>query len=147
MKTTKAHPKYVEWFSPNVMHENSNEWLSDLKFINDELTFFDDLIKSYTLQLIDSESYNESKILVEKLSELHKKNNTLIRIIQRHNNDLKIMVDEIDQPDLEESYKNEHRELVLKVSEFIKKCKTLKKELFNLIKAIIKEQKQKRLLE
>ena len=57
------------------------------------------------------------------------------------------MVDGIDQPDLEETYKNEHRELILKVNEFIKKCKTLKKELFNLIKAIIKEQKQKRLLE
>ena len=129
------------------MHENSNEWLSDLKFINDELMFFDDLIKSYTLQLLDSERYNESKILVEKLSELHKKNNSLIRIIQRHSNDLKVMVDGIDQLDLEENYKNEHRELILKVNEFIKKCKTLKKELFNLIKAVIKEQKQKRLLE
>ena len=146
MKTTKARPKFVEWFSADVMHENSNKWLSELRFINDELLFFDDIIKSYTLQLIDSKHFNESKKLVDELGALHKKTNNLIRIIQTHANDLKIMVNGIDQPKEEDSYKNEHREIMIKVNKFIKKCRTTKKELFELIKNILKEQKQKRLL-
>lgn len=146
MKTTKTRPKFVEWFSADVMHENSNEWLSELRFINDELLFFDDLIKSYTLQLIDSKYFNESKKLVDELGTLHKKTYNLIKIIQEHTNDLEIMVDGIDQPDEEDSYKNEHREIMIKVNEFIKKCRTTKKELFELIKNILLEQKQKRLL-
>lgn len=147
MKTKKVHPKYVEWFSAEVMHENSNEWLSDLKFINDELLFFDDLVKTYTLQLIDSKHFNESKIIIDKLDALHKKNNSLIRIIQKHINNLKIMVDGVIQPDEEDIYKNEHRELIIKVNEFIKKCRKTKKDLFDLIKNILKEQKQKLLLQ
>ena len=146
MKTTKARPKFVEWFSADVMHENSNEWLSELRFINDELLFFDDIIKSYTLQLIDSKHFNESKKLVDELGALHKKTNNLIRIIQTHANDLKIMVNGIDQPKEEDSYKNEHREIMIKVNNFIKTCRRTKKELFELIKKILKEQKQKRLL-
>lgn len=61
MKTKHINPKFVEWFSAEVMHENSNEWLSELGYINDELLFFNDLIKSYTLQLIGSKHFNESK--------------------------------------------------------------------------------------
>lgn len=146
MKTTKTQPKFVEWFSADVMHDNSNEWLSELRFINDELLFFDDLIKSYTLQLIDSKYFNESKKLADELGALHKKTNNIIRIIQTHANDLKIMVDGIDQPYEEDSYKNEHREIMIKINEFIKRCRSTKKELFELIKNILIEQKQKRLL-
>lgn len=147
MKTKHINPKFVEWFSAEVMHENSNEWLSELGYINDELLFFNDLIKSYTLQLIGSKHFNESKKIVDDLSALHKKTNNLIQIIKRHTNNLKIMVDGIDQPTEEDIYKNEHRELIIKVNEFIKRYRVTKKELFDLIKNILKDQKQKLLLE
>jgi len=147
MKTTKTDIKYVEWLSAEVMHKNSIEWLSELRFINNELLFFDDLIKSYTLQLIDTKHFDESKKVVDKLETSHKKTNYLIKIIQVHQNDLKIMVDGLDQPKEEEEYKNEHRKFIIMNNEFLKTYRILKTEIFDLIKSILKEQKQKRLLQ
>ena len=147
MKTTKTDIKYVEWLSAEVMHKNSIEWLSELRFINNELLFFDDLIKSYTLQLIDTKHFDESKKVVDKLETSHKKTNYLIKIIQVHQNDLKIMVDGLDQPKEEEEYKNEHRKFIIMNNEFLKTYRILKNEIFDLIKNILKEQKQKRLLQ
>ena len=147
MKTTKTDIKYVEWLSAEVMHKNSIEWLSELRFINNALLFFDDLIKSYTLQLIDTKHFDESKKVVDKLGTSHKKTNYLIKIIQVHQNDLKIMVDGLDEPKEEEEYKNEHRKFIIMNNEFFKTYRIVKTEICDLIKNSLKEQKQKRLLQ
>ena len=147
MKTTKTDIKYVEWLSAEVMHKNSIEWLSELRFINNALLFFDDLIKSYTLQLIDTKHFDESKKVVDKLGTSHKKTNYLIKIIQVHQNDLKIMIDGFDQKKEEEENKNEHRKFIIMNNEFLKTYRIVKTEICDLIKNSLKEQKQKRLLQ
>jgi len=147
MKTIDNQLKYVEWLSADIMHDASRKWLSELEFIRDEHLFFDDLIKSYTLQLINSKHFAESKEIVDKLSESHKETDIQIKTIKTHERGLKIMVDTIDQLKDEANYKEEHRKLIINVNEFLKKYRTFKAQLFNLIKNIIKEQKQKRLLQ
>lgn len=147
MKTTQKKAKYVEWLSAEVMHKATNNWLSELKFFKDEQVFFDDLVKFYTLQLIDSKHFSESKRLIDQLGEIEKKTNLFINDIETHQNELQIMVDGIDQPKEEESYKKEHRDLIIRVSKFQKEYRMFKKQLFVLIKEIIKESKQKMLLD
>jgi len=147
MKTTQTTTKYVEWLSAETMHKNSIEWLSDLEFMKDEQLFFDDLIKSYTLQLIDSKHFKESKAIIDTLSKLQTKTDLLIKYVKTHKNDLKIMVDGIDQPKEESDYKNEHRRLIVQISDFIKEYRILKTVLFSLIKNIKKEEKQKFLID
>ena len=61
MKVVKKSPVYVEWLNAELMHEESVKWLSELKFIKDEEHFFEDLIKLFTLQLIDSKNFSKSK--------------------------------------------------------------------------------------
>ena len=147
MKTTYTTAKYVEWLSAEIMHKNSIEWLSDLEFMKDEQMFFDDLIKTYTLQLIDSKHFKESKSIIDTLSKLQKKTDALIKYVKNHKNDLKIMVDGIDQPKEEADYKNEHRRLIVEINDFVKEYRVLKATLFSLIKNIKKEEKQKRLID
>jgi len=147
MKTTYTTAKYVEWLSAEIMHKNSIEWLSDLEFMKDEQLFFDDLIKTYTLQLIDSKHFKESKSIIDTLSKLQKKTDALIKYVKNHKNDLKIMVDGIDQPKEEADYKNEHRRLIVEINDFVKEYRVLKATLFSLIKNIKKEEKQKRLID
>ena len=60
--------------------------------------------------------------------------------------DLKIMIDEINQPKDEKEYKNEHRNITVIIHKFLKEYKLLKKDLFDMIKNIKKTQKQKRLI-
>lgn len=147
MKTKQTNPKYVAWLSPEIMHSGSRKWLSELEFAKDEQLFFDDLIKFYTLQLIDSKRFSESKKMVDRLSNLQKETDKLIALIKTHENDLKIMLDGIDQIEAENAYKEKHGKLIIIVSEFLEKYRTLKMQLFTLVKSIMKEGKQKRLLQ
>jgi hypothetical protein len=146
MKTKGNQLKYIELLSAEDMHDNSRKWLSELEFIKDEELFFDDLIKSYTLQLIDSKHFAESQKTVDKLGKFHKKTDNLIGMVKTHERKLKIMIDGIDQPKEEDNYKEEHRWLIKNVDQFLEKYRAFKTQLFNLIKNILKEQKQKLLL-
>ncbi|MEL0456025.1 hypothetical protein WJN01_07295 [Flavobacteriaceae bacterium SZ-1-7] len=147
MKTKEIKLKYQPWLSADIMHEDSLKWLSELNFIKDEQLFFDDLVKSYTLQLIDSKHFAESKKIVSRLSSSQKATNALLEVVKKHEKGLKIMVDGIDQLNEEDGYKNEHVELITRVTKFLENYRTFKTQLFVLIKNIIKEGKQKRLLQ
>jgi len=146
METVKTHKRYIEWLSPEEMHKGSQEWLSELRFIKDEHLFFEDLIKSYTLQLIKPEKFSHNKEIIDTINGSQKQNNILIEAVNAHQNSLKIMVDGIDQPK-EEAYKKEHRKLIIEISQYLKNYRTLKTQLFDIIKRIKKEDKQRRLLE
>ena len=147
MKTAQTEANYVAWLSAESMHNTSRNWLSELLFVKDEQVFFDDLIKSYTLQLIDSKHFDKSKKLVTKLAMIQKETLTLIETVKAHERDLEIMVDKKDQLEEEYNYKNAHRELIVLLNDFFEAYQSIKKQLYKLIKGIIKEINQKRLLE
>lgn len=147
MMKTQEVKGYRVWLNSENMHESSLKWMSELEFAKDEQLFFNDLIKSYTLQLIDSKHFEEGKKMSERISKIHDEINALLEAVQCHENGLEIMVDGLDQYEEEQAYRDEHRELIEKINAFTKKYQTLKKELFLLVKGAIKEGKQKRLLE
>jgi len=93
-----------------------------------------------------SEQDKKSKDIIDKLNELKKDTKTIIGIVQAHEHDLKILVDGVDQLTEEEAYRKEHLRLIIDVSNFLEKYRGIKKQVFKLIKGIIKEGKQKRLL-
>lgn len=146
MKTLKNR-KYVEWLNADIMHEASRNWLSELRFIKDEQQFLSNLIKSYTLQLIDASHFAESKKIVETLEALQKKNKKYIETVKAHENELLIMVDGIDQLQEEEAYRNKHRTLLVNINYYFKEYRKLKKQVFRAIEDIMKHEKQKRLLQ
>lgn len=133
--------KYIEWLNADVMHEASREWISELRFIKREQSFLEDLIKSYTLQLIDSKRFLESKKIIDDLDVFKKNNKIFIEILKKHENKLQIMVDGIDQPKKESLYKEEHRKLTIKINSFFNNYRKLKTALFTLIIDIKKKQK------
>ena len=147
METKQTQTRYVEWLGADEMHMASKEWLSELKFIKDEHLFFEDLIKSHTLQLIDPEKFSNNKEIIDAINRSQKKNNLLIEAVKVHENDLNIMVDGINQLIEEQAYKKEHKGLITEISEFKKYYQDLKTQLFEIIKRIKKQEKQRRLLD
>lgn len=147
MTTLKNQTKYVEWLSVSNMHQETLNWNSELNFIKVEQIFFQDLIKSYTIQLIGSEHFDKSKQIVDILYEIQKETNLLFEIVKRHRVSLQILVDGVNQIKEEKAYKKEHKDLIVKLSEFIDRYNNFKETLFKHIKNIIKENKQKRLLD
>ena len=91
--------------------------------------------------------FKESKKIVDQLSTQQRETDVLIDTIVNHEKGLNIMVDGIDQLKEENAYKDEHGKLIIQVSLFLKNYRILKTELFTLIKSIIKEGKQKLLLQ
>ena len=147
MKTKEINAKYDVWLNAENMHRDSRNWLSELRFAQDEELFLDDLVKSYTLQLIDTKHFAESKKVIDKLSKIQKETDALIEIVKNHEKGLSIMVDGVNEFDKEKAFKNKHVKLIINVKNFLEKYRTLKTELFAVVKSVLKEGKQKRLLE
>lgn len=147
MKTKQVKVKYSAWLSTETMHNGSQKWMSELNFAKDEQLFFNDLVKSYTLQLIDSKHFSVSEKIIKRLRDLQKETNTLINTVIDHEKGLEIMVDGVNQLEEENAYKDEHAKLIIVLSKFSEKYKVLKSQLFSLVKGVIKEGKQKRLLQ
>jgi len=147
MKTLQINPKYIEWLSADEMHEASRKWLSELKFIADEHLFFQDLVKTYTLLPVNSEEFSDTVEIVDALNKSQRRNNELIEIVKTHENDLEVIVNNINQPKEESAYKSEHRGLIVVMSDFFEEYGSLKSQLFQIIKDLIKKDKQQRLLE
>ena len=146
MITTKTQAKYLELMNATEMHQASNKWYSELSFIKDEQLFFDDLVTTYTLQLLEKTEFANNKEIIDVLNRSQKRTDELLNIVRTHNNDLEILVDKIKQPQEEANYKKEHKELLNILSEFFITYKNLKTQLFDIFKGILKDEKQIRLI-
>jgi hypothetical protein len=136
----------MDWYSADELHKTSQDWLVELEFIKDEHLFFEDLITSLTPQLVDSIGFEEDIEIIDALNLSQKQNNTLLKEIKKHDRNLTIMFDGINQPKEEREYKKQHRQLMSKVNENLKEYKSLKTQLFVILKKVFKKEKQKRLM-
>jgi len=143
----KSQLKYIEWLDTDEMHEASKEWLSELNFIKDEHLFFEDLVTQFTSQLLAFGNFSNNKEIVDAINRSQKRNNTLIEAIKIHENELQVMVDGIDQLEEEKAYTKEHSDLIIATTDFLKEYRTLKTQLFDIIKNIKKEDKNRHLLD
>jgi hypothetical protein len=57
------------------------------------------------------------------------------------------MVDGVNELEKEDTYRRKHAKLIIVISNFLEKYRTQKTKLFSLITGVIKEGKQKRLLQ
>ena len=146
MKTIMPNIKYIESKDPDELHIESLNWISELKFIKDEQHFLDDLLKSYTLQLIENVDFTKNKEVISKLNKLRKTGGKLLKKLINHENELLILVDGIDQIKEEKHYRFLHSTYLLEVTNYFNEYKDIKKEIFSAVKQIMKKEKQKRLL-
>ena len=136
----------IEFLNAEEMHKASVGWLRELEFIKDEHLFFEDMITSFSLQLIQNRGFEQNVEIIDVINASQKRNNSLIKIIKKHDKNLRLLVDGIDQIKEETVYKQEHRNLIEVINEHLKEYKSLKTQLFAIIKGVIKKEKQKKLM-
>ncbi|MBT8393776.1 MAG: hypothetical protein KJN66_02895 [Bacteroidia bacterium] len=146
MKTLMPNIKYIESKSPDELHVESLNWISELKFIKDEQHILDELLKNYTLQLIENIEFSKNKDIISKLSKIRKTGEKLLKKLINHENELLILVDGIDQIKEEKHYRFLHSTYLLEVTNYFNDYKTIKRKIFTVVKKIMKQEKQKRLL-
>ncbi|MEL6810306.1 MAG: hypothetical protein AAFP76_03105 [Bacteroidota bacterium] len=145
MKSTNPLYKFVEWSSPEELHEASLGWRSELEFIKDEQQFLDSLIKNHTLQLVSGELYAKSVAVISELLAEEKEVTSLLNRVYAHLNRLEVLTDGVDQLEDEKSYKEEHYILKIEVSRYSSDYRITKAKIFDLIKELMKKGKQKRI--
>jgi len=146
MKTKTKKGTFREWLSAEELHEETREWSSELKFTRDEQRFLNDMVKDYTLDIIDSDMFNTVQPAVESLTHAEKDLVDLFKKVQLHENQLQIMVDDVNQSKMENAYLDTHEDLVKEVADYFDKYRETKTKMFYIITNVIKRKKQKRLL-
>lgn len=138
--------RYIEWKSPEEMHYSAQQWSSSLAFMKDEHLFFEDMLREYTLPIIESSLVTEVNVLIDRLTKSKKEMKNITEKVSKHTNGLDILVDGINQPEEEKKYKKEHRALLNEINAFSESYKQLKKDIFENVVGALKKQKQRRLL-
>ncbi|GAB2776576.1 hypothetical protein [Salinimicrobium soli] len=146
MKAKGHNFRYIDWKTPDEMHFSSIQWKSELNFIKDEHRFFEDMLKEYTMPIIESRLFSKTKELSDRLSESEKELDKLFEKINDHTNRLQRLVENVDEPKEGRVYRQEHKKILQEFNDFTKTYKQLKREIFEDVSNALKKQKQKRLL-
>nr|WP_298995490.1 hypothetical protein [uncultured Allomuricauda sp.] len=133
---------YQEWFSADEMHKESKRWLSQLEFIKDEQQFLDNVVKDFTLDLLDGNFFNQVKDSFDALLTAKKNTQLLHKKIQLHENQLIIMVDAVDQIKMENAYLETHKRLAKEMVTHLEKYQVAKSYIFKVISEIMKKKKK-----
>ncbi|GIV34423.1 MAG: hypothetical protein KatS3mg031_1958 [Chitinophagales bacterium] len=127
---TLSSPKneYLLEASIDVLHYESKEWLSELAYIKDELTFFMDLLKSKSFKLRKEQ---QRQHILENMDKLAQSITVeLENEIRSHEKQLAEMLSNHDGSDAD--FRNKHRQLKAKVERLINDIRTLKMLVFDL---------------
>jgi hypothetical protein len=121
-----------------VLHEQSNEWLNEIAFWQDEIAFFYALIVKKTLKSVPIVAKNDIVEIENELTEMTTGGelDQLQKKVEQHECYLSNLLD--NKSENKELYRTKHKELTLEFDEFEKRLKSLKKEVFKLIKHINK---------
>ena len=147
MKTTHEIYKYIDNHTTEKMHLESKNLLLELNFIKDEQRFFEELIETYSFQLIVNEKFSGNRKLIENLNIVQNKNEKLIEDLTEHENKLDVLLTKSKKTINEIKYMLWHKNILKDVEEHLSRYKEIKLLIFDMIKGIMKNEKQKHLLE
>lgn len=146
MRTKTPKFRYIDWKTPDEMHFSSLQWQSELNFYKDEQRFFEDMLKEYTMPIIESNLFSRIQDLITELSASEKELKQLQEQVNDHTNRLERLVENVDEPSEGRTYRQQHKNILQLMNDFTKRYKQLKKDIFGSVTEALKHQKQKRLL-
>lgn len=143
MYTNQYKFKYLEWHSPEEIHETTIKWQSELDFMEGEWYFLKELLSDNTLLLLSEANFEETQKLVSELLS-HKKGIPEIKeLLEEHRNALEVLVDGINEYQKEKAFKDRHVLLEFKINDFNEYYRKMKTSIFDIMKTSMKKGKQK----
>ncbi|NNE76296.1 MAG: hypothetical protein HKN31_04405 [Pricia sp.] len=143
MNAKSSKYSYKEWFDSEEMHQHSKNWFSELSFIRDEQQFLDILIQSFAIKPIDKKEFAQINDFKMAISENRRRLNPLLKQVQKHMNQLEIMMDDVNQLEMEKAYQKTHKKLIQKMNDYVLDYRTIKERGFSKLSSILKTAKQK----
>lgn len=143
--TTTTHLKFIEWRNTDGLREDARQSISELNFLKDELQFLRDMISAHTLELIDGKTYEEAAKIGADLHTYSNRLQALLKELKVHSNNLKVLLDDVEEPNELKNYKDRHYRLMLEVINLQGDIKTTKRTIFSMLGTILKKSKQKKI--
>lgn len=144
--SNKMKYTYIDSYSTEDMHEQSKKWFSELSFIKDEQHFLINLIHSFAIKPIDKKEFSKTEAFRKDIEENQKILNPILKQVQKHMNQLEIMIDDVNQLEMEKAYRKSHKKLFQKVNQYLLEYRTIKERGFAKLSSILKSTKQKKAL-
>lgn len=147
MDTFRLRPKdnYINEALWEDLYVLTEHWKSDFDFYNDELLFLSKLVGKYFIWLVNDKNIKVVESLSADLSLLTKENETLSNLCLKHLRHIEEFIENPFSHDIEK-FKAEHEKLEDNIVQFVKKIKSLKKEIFKVTERVIEEEKLSHLL-
>ena len=121
------------------------QWTNELAFIKDERIFLEHLLGSHFLALSTPKLYEPTKELIKELKKSENRRDELLVTIKIHKKRIAILIEDMDLLEKLE-IKNEHSKIKVEFVNYIRDFKKVKKNIFDMIKEIMKKDKQKFLI-
>jgi len=121
-----------------VLHAQTIEWLNEISFWRDEAAFFYSLVVKKTLKSVPVNGKDNIKAIERALIAINGVElDELQQTVENHECYLNDLLE--NKYLKEEYYRNTHKEMTIKFSEFERRFKSLKREVFALVELINKE--------
>ena len=127
------------------LHDQSVQWINEIQFMTDEQVFLEHLLSSHFLELSSSKLYETTKRLIRKLKEVESLGNDLMDRIQLHNKHVGTIIENFNK-EYQVNVDREHQSIKKDLDSYLLKFRYIKKKIFGIIKSIMKEHKQKLLI-
>ncbi len=123
----------MEWEKKNLegIYALTEHWQSDLLYFADEIQFMKILMEKYFLWFIEEINIEYSRVLADKITELDKRRSEMIKKVAGHQKDISRQIQNNEKGVSPEILDN-HEELEVLWSKFIKDFRAVKKEMFRL---------------
>lgn len=121
------------------------QWINELKFMQYERIFLEHLLGSHFLALSTPKLYEPTKELIRKLKKVENKGNELFVTIKIHKKHIATLIEGIGFTE-KLDIKKEHNKIKKEFGNYMINFKDIKKSIFDMIKEIMKKEKQKFLI-
>lgn len=136
--------KELDHQTARVMHQDANDWLSEMEFMDDEMAFFAEMLRNYFLALAVKD-FEQEKLLLKERKIIANEIILMKQRVTEHHDHLITLVDSAHPEAKERALESEHFEVARAVRKVRKEFMDYKKSLFKEVSEVIKEQKQKSL--
>ncbi len=122
------------------LHAATKVWISNLRFIEDELRFIGNLLQSYVFEPNTPNLFERLQDYQNRLETIHAQKAKLTEQVQVHENDISGVLECEGDPGCA-SYREKHRELHIEVLVFDSDYQKLKSEIFNYAGGILRKRR------
>ena len=122
------------------LHWETQQWKSDLQFVQDEVMFIEQLLQSYVFEPNTPNLFERLQDYLARLNTFKEERQSVVKVLAKHENELGGMW-ECKDVDCNGSYRKSHEDIRETVNNLKKKFSALKSEIFNYAGGILKKRK------